>query len=84
MITTRLLPLAALVATFATPAAAVTLSTPLLAGNGQAGIMFDLVAGGQALTVTVALSALMPAATRLKFTHVQALSWATSPRRAGP
>jgi len=52
MITTRLLPLAALVATFATPAAAVTLSTPLLAGNGQAGIMFDLVAGGQALTVT--------------------------------
>ena len=52
MITTRLLPLAALVATFATPAAAVTLSTPLLAGNGQAGIMFDLVAGGQALTIT--------------------------------
>ncbi|OYZ12876.1 MAG: hypothetical protein B7Y35_15345 [Sphingomonadales bacterium 28-64-96] len=52
MITTRLLPLAALVATFAAPAAAVTLSTPLLAGNGQAGIMFDLVAGGQALTVT--------------------------------
>jgi|GEM_PF-6671016 len=52
MITTRLLPLAALVATFAAPAAAVTLSTPLLAGNGQAGIMFDLVAGGQTLTVT--------------------------------
>ncbi len=52
MITTRLLRLAALVATFATPAAAVTLSTPLLAGNGQAGIMFDLVAGGQALTIT--------------------------------
>ena len=52
MITTRLLPLAALVATFATPAVVVTLSTPLLAGNGQAGIMFDLVAGGQALTVT--------------------------------
>ena len=52
MITTRLLPLAALVATVATPAAAVTLSTPLLAGNGQAGIMFDLVAGGQALTIT--------------------------------
>lgn len=52
MITTRLLPLAAFVATFAAPAAAVTLSTPLLAGNGLAGIMFDLVAGGQALTIT--------------------------------
>ena len=83
MITTRLLPLAALVATFATPAAAVTLSTPLLAGNGQAGIMFDLVAGGQALTVTVAPSALMPAATRLKFTPVPARWLATSGRRAG-
>jgi hypothetical protein len=43
-----------LVATFAlaAPAAAVTLSTPLTAGNGQSGIMFDIVAGANALTIT--------------------------------
>ena len=48
----RLLPLAAVAAAFASPASAVTLTTPLAGGNGQAGIMFDLLAGGQALTIT--------------------------------
>ncbi|WP_310474493.1 PEPxxWA-CTERM sorting domain-containing protein [Sandarakinorhabdus sp.] len=51
-ITSRLLPLAALVATLAAPATAVTLTTPLTSGNGQAGIMFDLVAGPRALVIT--------------------------------
>lgn len=48
----RLLPLAVFAASLAAPAAAITLSTPLAGGNGQAGIMFDLVAGSQALTIT--------------------------------
>jgi hypothetical protein len=42
----------ALTLTLGAPAAAVTLSTPLSGGNGQSGIMFDLVAGQQALTIT--------------------------------
>ena len=33
------------------PAAATTLQTPLLGGNGQDGIMFDIVVGGSALTL---------------------------------
>ncbi len=34
------------------PAAAVTLVTPLSGGNAQSGVMFDIVAGSQALTIT--------------------------------
>jgi hypothetical protein len=39
-------------AAFALPAAATTLQTPLNGGNGNAGIMFDVVVGARALTLT--------------------------------
>ena len=52
----------ALTLTLGAPAAAVTLSTPLSGGNGQSGIMFDLVAGQQAL---LALAATTEAAAAL-------------------
>jgi hypothetical protein len=39
-------------ATFALPAAATTLQTPLNGGNGNAGIMFDIIVGTNALTLT--------------------------------
>jgi PEP-CTERM motif len=48
----RVLPIAAFAAALAAPASAITLTTPLAGGNGQSGIMFDITAGAQALTIT--------------------------------